>query len=61
MNIYKKYAIKRIEDMNDEQLLARAYSLIQYLWLKDKTVTFPQREEQNNEKIETQQSDENCK
>ncbi len=58
MNIYKEYAIKMIGEINDEELLKRAYSLIQYLWAKDSTSTIG--EEQNNEKTDTQQGNENC-
>ena len=61
MNIHKEYAIMMIKEINDEKLLKRAYSLIQYLWARDNsTATFPQREEQDNEKTDTQQGNENC-
>lgn len=62
MNVYKEYSIKLIKEINDEKLLKRAYSLIQYLWLKDdSTSTLLQRKEQDDEKIDTQQSYEDGK
>lgn len=59
MSVYKEYAIKMLEEINDEKLLKRAYNLIQYLWARDSTAAIQQREEQDNEKIDTQQGNEN--
>ena len=54
----KECAIELLSAINDEKLIERAYSLIQYLWLKDNTASFPHIEERSvhNEGNEQSQS-----
>ncbi|MDE7390176.1 MAG: hypothetical protein K2M82_04465 [Lachnospiraceae bacterium] len=43
----KECAIEFLSAINNEKLIDRAYSLIQYLWLKDDTASFPFIEERS--------------
>lgn len=54
----KECAIELLNAIYDEKLIDRAYSLIQYLWLKDDTANFPHAEERSvqNESNEQSQS-----